>query len=224
MGNMSEEVKVKNPSIWGMIWSPTEQFERIKERPKIWGALAIVTVLFVIGMYLTSLGDPMVIEGMPEIPEEELAAVSMFTTITMIITGLFTPIFGVLIATVIYLIIAKIARSEVSFKQLFSMNTYIMMISALSMILNGIGVALLGGTAGTMYTSIGSLIGAEGTMGALLTSIEVFAIWGMILQAIGLQKVANFSKGLAWTIVIVFFAIGIIFTMIGAALGGMVGV
>ena len=224
MGNMSEEVKAKNPSIWGMIWSPTEQFERIKERPKIWGALAIVTVLFVIGMYLTSLGDPMVIEGMPEIPEEELAAVSMFTTITMIITGLFTPIFGVLISTVIYLIIAKIARSEVSFKQLFSMNTYIMMISALSMILNGIGVALLGGTAGTMYTSLGSLIGAEGTMGALLTSIEVFAIWGMILQAIGLQKVANFSKGLAWTIVIVFFAIGIIFTMIGAAFSGMVGV
>ena len=129
-----------------------------------------------------------------------------------------------LIATVIYLIIAKIARSEVSFKQLFSMNTYIMMISALSMILNGIGVALLGGTAGTMYTSLGSLIGAEGTMGALLTSIEVFAIWGMILQAIGLQKVANFSKGLAWTIVIVFFAIGIIFTMIGAAFSGMVGV
>ena len=74
MGTMSEEVKAKNPSIWGMIWSPTEQFERIKERPKIWGALAIVTVLFVIGMYLTSLGDPMVIEGMPEIPEEQLAA------------------------------------------------------------------------------------------------------------------------------------------------------
>jgi hypothetical protein len=221
MGTMSEEVKAKNPSIWGMIWSPTEQFEKIKERPKIWGALAIVTLLFVIGMYLTSLGMPMEIEG---ISEEQLAQISMFSTITMIVTGVITPIFGVLISTVIYLIIAKIARSEVSFKQLFSMNTYIMMISALSMILNGIGVALLGGTAGTMYTSLGSLIGAEGTMGALLTSIEVFAIWGMILQAIGLQKVANFSKGLAWTIVIVFFAIGIIFTMIGAAFSGMVGV
>ena len=134
---MSEEVKGKNPSIWGMIWNPTEQFEKIKERPKIWGALAIVTLLFVIGMYLTSLGDPIVIEGIPEIPEEQLAAVSMFTTISMIITGLFTPIFGVLISSAIYLLIAKIARSQVSFKQLFSMNTYIMMISALSMIING---------------------------------------------------------------------------------------
>ena len=61
-------------------------------------------------------------------------------------------------------------------------------------------------------------------MGDLLTSIEVFTIWGVILSAIGLQKVADFSKGLAWTIAIVFFAIGIIFTVIGVALSGMVGV
>jgi Yip1 domain len=221
MGNMSEEVKGKNPSIWGMIWSPTEQFERIKERPKIWGALAIVTVLFVIGMYLTSLGIPMEIEG---ISEEQLAQISMFSTITLIITGVITPIFGVLISTVIYLIIAKIARSEVSFKQLFSMSTYIMIISALSVIVNGIGIALLSGSAETIYTSLGSLIEAEGAMGGLLNSLELFTIWGVILSAIGLQKVANFSKGLAWTISIIFFAIGVIFAMIGAGLSGMVGV
>jgi hypothetical protein len=221
MGIMSEEVKGKNPSIWGMIWSPTEQFERIKERPKIWGALVIVTVLFTIGMYLASLGIPMEIEG---IPEEQLAQISMFSTITMIVTGIITPIFSVLIATVVYLIIAKIARSEVSFKQLFSMNTYIMIISALSMIINGIGIALLDGTPQTLYTSLGSLIGAEGVMGAFLNGIELFAIWGLILHAIGLQKVANFSKGLAWTISIVFFVIGLIFAMIGAGLSGMVGV
>jgi hypothetical protein len=221
MGNMSEEVKGKNPSIWGMIWSPTEQFERIKERPKIWGALAIVTVLFVIGMYLTSLGIPMEIEG---ISEEQLAQISMFSTITLMITGVITPIFGVLISTVIYLIIAKIARSEVSFKQLFSMNTYIMIISALSVIVNGIGIALLSGSVETIYTSLGSLIEAEGAMGALLNSLELFTIWGVILSAIGLQKVANFSKGLAWTISIIFFAIGVIFAMIGAGLSGMVGV
>ena len=218
---MSEEVKGKNPSIWGMIWSPSEQFERIKERPKIWGALAIVTVLFVIGMYLTSLGIPMEIEG---VSEEQLAQISMFSTITLMITGVITPIFGVLISTVIYLIIAKIARSEVSFKQLFSMSTYIMIISALSVIVNGIGIALLSGSAETIYTSLGSLIEAEGAMGALLNSLELFTIWGVILSAIGLQKVANFSKGLAWTISIIFFAIGVIFAMIGAGLSGMVGV
>ena len=224
MGFMSEEVG-KKPSIWGMIWSPTEQFERIKERPRIWGALGIVTLLFVIGMYLSTLGVGL--EGIPElegIPAEELAAMSMFGTISMLVVGLFTPIVGILISTVIYLLIAKIARSEVSFKQLFSMNTYIMILSALSLLINGIGIALLGGTAETLYTSLGSIIQAEGALGGLLNGLEVFGIWSVILSAIGLQKVADFSKGLAWTISIVFFAIGLIFSMIGAALSGLVGV
>jgi len=218
---MSEEVKGKNPSIWGMIWSPTQQLERIKERPKIWGALGIVTVLFVIGMYLSSLGIPLEIEG---ISEDEMAMVSMFGSITMIIVGVISPIFGALISTLIYFLIAKIARSEVRFKQLFSMNTYIMIISALSILVNGIGIALLGGSAEMIYTSLNSIIGAEGVLGALLGGLEVFTIWGVILSAIGLHKVADFSKGLAWTISIVFFAIGIIFSMIGAGLSGMVGV
>src|SRR3954470_21093126 len=96
MGIMSEEVKAKNPSIWGMIWSPTEQFERIKERPKIWGALGIVTVLFVIGMWLTSLGTD--ITGLEGITEEEMAAISMAGTVSTIVIGIISPIFGTLIS------------------------------------------------------------------------------------------------------------------------------
>jgi Yip1 domain len=220
---LSEKTNVKNPSLWGIIWSPTEQFERIKERPKIWGALGIVTVLFVIGMWLTSLGTG-ITTGLEGIPEEEMAAISMVGTVSMIVIGIISPIFGTLISAAIYLLIAKIARSEVSFKQLFSMNTYIMLISALSLIINGIGIALLGGKVDTVYTSLGSIISTEGAISGLLNSIEVFTIWGLILSAIGLHKVAGFSKGLAWGISIAFFVIGVIFSMIGAAFSGMVGV
>jgi Yip1 domain len=162
--------------------------------------------------------------GLEGIPEEEMAAISMAGTVSMIVIGIISPIFGALISTVIYLLIAKIARSEVSFKQLFSMNTYIMLISALSLIINGIGVALLGGNVSTVYTSLGSIISTKGAIAGLLNSIEVFAIWGLILSAIGLHKVAGFSKGLAWGIAIAFFVISIIFSMIGAAFSGMVGV
>ena len=218
---MSEEVQGRKPSILGILWNPTEQFERIKERPRIWGALGIVIVLFVIGMYLTSLGP---IPGLEGIPEEELATFKLIGTISMIVMGVLTPIIGALIGTLIYFLIAKIARSEVSFKQLFSMNIYIMIISALSIVINGIGIALLGGTADTMYTSLGSIISVEGAMGGLFNSLELFTIWGVILTALGLVKVANFSKGLAWTIAIVFFAIGVIFSMIAAGFSGMVGV
>ena len=51
---------------------------------------------------------------------------------------------------------------------------------------------------------------------ALLGSIDFFAIWGWILAAIGLQKIAKISSGAAWTVVLIVALIKIGFTVIGA--------
>lgn len=219
---MSEEVKSRKPSLIGMISSPGEQFERIKVRPIIWGAMIIITLMYVIGMWLQSIG--MEIPGLEGLTAEETAMFETITSITMVITAVFIPIFSILVSSAILMLIAKIARSEVTFKQLFSMNTYIMFIGAIGVVLNGIFIALLGGNAEMMYTSLGSLVDAEGAIAGLLDSLEVFTIWSTILSAIGMQKVANFSKGLAWTIAIVIFAIGALFAILGAAVNGMAGV
>jgi len=103
------------------------------------------------------------------------------------------------------------------------MNPHLMMISALSILVNGLGIALFGGNAEIQFTSLGSLIEVEGALAGLLNSIEVFQIWGVILTAIGLHKVADFSKGLAWTVSIAFYVISVITAMVGAAASGMVG-
>ncbi|MGM8212175.1 Yip1 family protein [Virgibacillus sp. W0430] len=223
---MTEETNVKNPSLLGMITSPTEQFERIKERPKIWGAMIIVTILFIIGTWLTTLGVDMSME-MEGMDAESLAMIQTFAAVGSVIGGLFIPIFTVLISSFIYWVIAKIAKSEVTFKQLFSMNTYILIISAISLLINGAIMAAVGveiEDQNIMFTSLGSLVSADGVLGAVLNSFEVFSIWVVILSAIGLNKVAGLSKGLAWTIAIIFFVIGIVFAMIGAALNGFTGV
>lgn len=212
---------VEKPSIFGMIWSPIEQFERIRERPRILGPMAIIVGLFIVGMLITMLSVDIGLEG---VSGEEMAAFAGIMAVVSGIIGVIAPVIGTLISSFIYWIIAKLAQSEVSFKQLFSMCTYIMIISALSTVINGIGIAILGGNGETMFTSIGSFIPAEGAIGGLLNSIELFSIWGVILVALGLNKVANLSKGLAWTISIAFFVIGVVFTMIGAAFGGVVGV
>ncbi|MBY0096862.1 YIP1 family protein [Mesobacillus maritimus] len=217
---MSEETIARKPSIFGIIWSPTEQFERIKERPKIWAPLGIVTLLFIVGMYLTSLGLEIELEG---IPEADLALAKAAGTFTLILVGIISPIFGAFISTLIYLLISKIPGSGVTFKKLFSMNTHLMMISALSVLVNGVGIALFGGNAEIQFTSLGSLIEVEGALAGLFNSIEVFQIWGVILTAIGLHKVADFSKGLAWTVSIAFYVISVITAMVGAAASGMVG-
>ena len=134
---MSEEKQnVEKPSLFGMILNPTEQFEKIKKRPLIWGAMVIVTILTVIGSWLMSLGIE--IQDDMGIPNMEI-----FVQINSIIVGLLSPVFGVLISSFIYWIIIKIARSEATFQQLFSMNTYSMSISAFSIVINGALTAML---------------------------------------------------------------------------------
>lgn len=215
---MSEEKQnVEKPSLFGMILNPTEQFEKIKKRPLIWGAMVIVTILTVIGSWLMSLGIE--IQDDMGIPNMEI-----FVQINSIIVGLLSPVFVVLISSFIYWIIIKIVRSEATFQQLFSMNTYIMIISAFSILINGALTAILGGDGEVLFTSLGSLIVVEGAMAGLFNNLEVFTIWGVILSAIGLHKVGELSKGLAWTISIAFFVIAIIFSMIGAAFSASLGV
>lgn len=216
---MSEESKeVEKPSLLGMITGPTVQFERIRERPLIWGAMSIIIVLFIIGAWLTSLSVEI------EIDEEFQGVFEVLLTIFIIIGGIIGPLFGTLVSSVIHLLIAKIVQSQVSFRQLFSMNTYIMIISVISMIVNGIILRVIDVDSEQLPTSLGSVIDADGALGAVLSSLEIFAIWGVILVAIGLHKVAGFSKGLAWTVSIAFLVISIIFALIGSSIPPIEGI
>lgn len=217
-----EEVKLPKPSIWGMIWSPGEQFQRIRERPIILGALLINAIIFTIAVLLRLFGSEL---NFSDVSADEAMFITGFTAVFTLVIGIISPLIGCLLSSLIYFIISKFTSSNVSFKQLFSMNMYIMFISAIGMVINGIGALLAGGgDPETIYTSLGPIFQAKGALGAVLKSIEVFSIWHVILTATGLNRVANFSKGLAWGISIAFFIIGIIFAVIGASLAEMVGV
>jgi hypothetical protein len=219
MENQTEIItKEPKPSLLGMFTSPGEQFERIKQNPKIWIPLIIVSILYAIGMTLMALSmdaSTLLDQG---VPEDQVDLILGITKVTVAITGILTPIIGVLISSAIHLIITKIASSPATFKQLFSMNTYIMVIGAAGVILNtGIRYAI-GGNPEIYVTSLAGLLNQEKV--GILGSFEVFTIWTMIVTAIGLHKTGQLSKGLAWTIAIVFFLIGIGFALIGSLLQG----
>lgn len=57
---------------------------------------------------------------------------------------------------------------------------------------------------------------AQPVLAAILSSVDVFQIWGWILAAIGLRITSKLSTGSAWAIVIIFALIGILFKVIGA--------
>ncbi|CEG25598.1 Yip1 family protein [Bacillus sp. B-jedd] len=211
------DVKKSSPSLLGIFTSPVEQFEKIRTNPKIWIPLLIVSVIYIVGMALMAMTmtvDTLIKQG---VPKESAETILMGARIGVVATGLLSPAFGALISSAIQLLVAKIAKAEVSFRQLFSMNTHIGFISAIGLVLNMAVAAAIGLDGDTFITSIAGLLGKQG---GVLSAIEVFSIWGMILTAIGLHKTAHFPKVLAWAISIIFFLIGIGFTLIGIMLQG----
>lgn len=212
------ETKKQSPKLLGMFTSPSEQFERIKQNPKIWVPLIIISIIYAIGMTLMALSmDAETLIG-AGIPEDQAEVILVVTKVTMAVMGIFSPIIGILISSAIQLVIAKIANSAVSFKQLFSMNTYILIIGAVGLILNMAVRYVIGGSSEIYITSLAGFLNQEKV--GVLSSVEVFGLWGVILTAIGLNKTAQFSKGLAWTIAIAFFLIAIGFGLLGTLLQG----
>lgn len=217
-GMVQQESK---PSLFGMIWSPGEQFDRIRNNPKILLALLVVTALFLIGILVTALSlsiDDVIGMG---IPEEEAEFVLGFTKVITIVTGLITPLIGALIYTVVHLVIVVVAKTGTTFKQLFSMNTYILLIGAIGFLFNTFVQQLIGGPLDMYITSLAGLLNSES---AVLGTIELFAIWQLFLTAIGLNKVGQLSKGVSWTIAIIFFLISLGMTAGSAFLAGVAGV
>lgn len=208
----------QTPSLIGIFTSPGEQFERIRSNPKIWVPLIIVAVVNAVGMGIMAM---MMDAGMlikQGVPEENAESFLGITRIMMVATGVITPAIGVLISSAIMIAIAKIANAPVTFRQLFSMNTYITFVAAVGHLLNMAVGYLIGADAETHVTSLGGLLG-KGSSG-VLGAIELFAIWGMVLTAIGLYRTARFPKGLAWAVAIVFFLFGLGLAAVGTLMQG----
>lgn len=75
---------------------------------------------------------------------------------------------------------------------------------------------------GVIQANLGFFIDGKAmpVLATLLSTIDLFQIWGWILAAIGLRVVGKMSAGSAWTIVIIFAIIGIAGRVISSMLSG----
>src|SRR5699024_2670670 len=128
--NMNEEPVIEKPSIFGMIMNPVMQFKRIKSNPKILVAMIIVTLFTALRMFMMTQGivytPP---TGMYVMDENELMIMTTIANASVVIIAVFTPVFSVLVSSAICFVVARIAHRDVTFKQLFSMNSYIFVMS-----------------------------------------------------------------------------------------------
>ncbi len=217
-----ETVQTKKPSLFGMIFQPGEQFERMREKPVIWLPLILLAILGAIVGVLAGLNvDYSTVPGMEGIPADQIEMTKMFGVIFGGIGALFgTPIGFVVFAAILFGI-TKIAKSPITFKQMFSLIIFTSFISTIGQVLNQLIIYAIGADPTVMLTSINSFIGADGVLGGILGTIEVFNIWYYILLGMGLVKVAQISKPAAYTITIIFFVIGLIIAAASGAFEGL---
>jgi Yip1 domain len=212
------EGKAENPSLFGIFTSPIETFKRIRQNPKVLIPLIFVVIISTIASAIMVMSvDFVQLSESQGISAEEAKMVAGIAKISGFIGGSVGVLFAILISSLIYLAIVKIAGKDARFKQLFSMTSYIAIVTSIGTLLNSIILYFVGGNNPEQtFTSLNSLVGAEGALGAFLSAFEVFNIWGTILTALGLQYVAKLSKGASWAIAVILFIIGaILMTLTG---------
>ncbi|TCS94248.1 Yip1 family protein [Hazenella coriacea] len=221
--------KGRKPSVFGILTSPREQFQRINQNPTFWGPLIIFTVLvtlIVVAQAYLLINDPSFIQqsmeptnGQPSVDPEIL---KMITFTTSVITGLFmVPVVSLVSAFFCWLMVT-IFQGETTFKKMFSLNVHLMILSVISLIM-ALAYSVITGDVmgGVSPTSLATIISSDGALKGILSSIDVIRIWSVVLTAIGLSVVGELSKGKAWTISLIFFVIGMMFSVIGSYFSAM---
>ena len=201
----------QKPSLLKMFWRPKEQFVKIRSNPIIATPLIVVTVIYIMASMVKALlirAEDLMLPGMT-VQEADMVAATAKAFTAM--SGFISPVFTILFMTLIYFIILKIARKNTTFKQLFSMNTYIFVVQAVGLFVNSLLMMVIDSSSGSAITSL-ALFNRDWSM---LNAIELFTIWKFVLTAIGFHLVGQLSKSTSIILVIVLFIIQSSTTLLG---------
>ncbi|MFC1284480.1 Yip1 family protein [Bacillus paralicheniformis] len=210
-----ETEKVKNPSLFGLITHPGEQFERMREKPAFWFPLVIVLLLSVTGAYMLSEKTVLStdLSEMPGDDETFEATMKRIGIIGGVIGGIIGSVIAMLISALIYWLIVKIGRGTTDFVHMFSLSVFTHFIAAIGQFIGGLVIYYSNIDPTIAVTSLSSIIPADEPLKSVLGVFDIFTIWSLALVALGLQKVGGISKKAAWTGVIILFAISILLAL-----------
>ncbi|OAK24051.1 hypothetical protein A6283_08280 [Bacillus wiedmannii] len=209
----------EKPSLLGMITSPGEQFERMKNSNAVWGAFWILSLLSGItggiGAYVYSLTP----ESIKLNQELGVNVTPVMTFGAGFVFGILGMIIGFFISAAVYKVLMMLMSNDTSYKKLLTITVYSSIISLLGLLINTVLALILGGSGKEFYTGLGPIFASSGgTVKGIANSIEVFTIWGFVITWLGLQITAGLSKKKATILMVIFFILTIGF----GALRGLV--
>lgn len=201
-----ERKETKSPFLFGIITSPTAQFERLKEKNQFGLSFVIMLLLMAITGALASqvsLNNPILKNANTEFHVP--AGLTMGLGAGGALIG--GAIMLILVAT-LYKVCMILMGNDTSYKKLLAIVIYSSFISSLGTLVNNMIALSLGGYEPT-YTSLAPLLANNDMLHTIAKNFDIFQIWYYFVLVIGLNIVAGLSKNKAITLVVVIFLIGI---------------
>jgi hypothetical protein len=217
-----------------VLFTPTEVFERVRERPKFLApALGVAVVVTILSYLMMPFTQAAMASRMAQIAQQNpnaAAQAAKFQSVGLV----FAPI-GVFIALLIgagilWLLVMLLAGGDGKYRTLLSVVTYTALPSILLQAAGLVVLRMKGVEAVSSMEDLRPPLGlnllapnVSGFVGAVLAGINPFAIWSMVLTAIGIHVTHKTSKGSAYAVAIVAMLFGVLIGALFAGLGGKAG-
>lgn len=226
--------------------APDKAFNAVKQRSSTWWVPFLIAVVLG-GIYsftvLHKIGLPALVDGtirqsaslserLASLPPDQAAKVrsSIATNfkVGMYATPVLSLVIGLAVAGILLATVNFGLGGKATFRQMLAVWFYGTLPLTLFYLLVVVAVfAGVGGDSFSMQNPLGTNIGyyLEGSetakwLIALLSSIDLFAIWTALLLTIGVARVAEVKRGAAAAVVCGWWLVFILFKVVGASFGG----
>jgi hypothetical protein len=215
----------------GTFFSPGNAFTDLRRNAGWWAPFLIIAIVSMLFVYVVDqkVGFPKVVENLIQLQpkqadridrlpaDQRLTVMQQQATFTKWIAYSFPVVALVVYAVFAALLFATLkfaASADLKYKTLFALVVY----SRLPLIFGPLlaVLSLLAGVSSDGFnlrnpvaTNPGYFIGPDGSpvLRALLTPLDVFSIWTLILTAIGIASISKVKRGTAFAIVFGWFAV-----------------
>ena len=214
--------------LFRVLYEPGAVYGRVAEKPKFWAPFIGVAILgIIIAFFMMPYQQAAMAAKMAQIAQANPAAAAnaqKFAGLGLVFVPVGYALILVIQATLLWVLTA-IFGGEGKWGTLLSVATYSFITILLLQIVGLIVLKMKGIDQVSSPQDLQPPLGlnllvpdAKGFMGAILGGINLFAIWGVILNAIGIQVTHKTSKGTAYTVSISAAVIGL---LIAGAFGGL---
>ncbi|BCU83112.1 hypothetical protein JIR001_28950 [Polycladomyces abyssicola] len=215
----SVEYIQNEPSVWGVLWAPDQQWERIRVKPVFGGALAILALAETLSGALTgsflshnpAVAASLLQAGFPK------AWMSPFLALLIGLFSLIGLLMNALVTSVLTWLMMKGLGGQGTFRQLFSLQTHLLVLMVLQTAVGAIGLLVTDGWLTKPPSCLAAYIPVEGGWSGLLMTLDLFMIWRLLLMARGMRMICRLSVTRSWMVACLLFLLDIIVNTLSAS-------